>query len=271
MEKSARARLPVGLAQVAVDGGGTQTLLFQVLDQPIGASLGAHEEKRLLLRPGDGGRHLHLVHLVHLNEAVLHQGHRLGGRRHLVEDGLGQVALDQTVDGAVERGREQKRLMRRLQAAEHPLDLGHEPHVRHAVGLVEHQRLELGDRDFAPVAEVDQPTRRGDDHVDALVQLRHLAVDVGPAVDRDGAQAERLGQRGQHVVHLDGQFPGGEEDQRQGLRRSGRMSRPLEPCASLVALVRCRSGTPKARVLPEPVLALPQTSRPARASAMVSA
>ena len=36
-------------------------------------------------------------------------------------------------------------------------------------------------------------------------------------------------------------------------------------------MVRCSSGMPKARVLPEPVLALPQTSRPARASATVMA
>ena len=34
-------------------------------------------------------------------------------------------------------------------------------------------------------------------------------------------------------------------------------------------MVRWSRGTPKARVLPEPVLALPQTSRPARASATV--
>ena len=34
-------------------------------------------------------------------------------------------------------------------------------------------------------------------------------------------------------------------------------------------MVRCSRGTPKARVLPDPVLALPHTSRPARASATV--
>ena len=83
----------------------------------------------------------------------------LGGRGHLVEDRVGQVALDQAVDGAVERGREQQRLVRLLEAAQHPLDLGHEAHVRHAVGLVEHQRLELVDRELAPVAEVDEAAR----------------------------------------------------------------------------------------------------------------
>ena len=34
-------------------------------------------------------------------------------------------------------------------------------------------------------------------------------------------------------------------------------------------MVRWRRGTPKARVFPDPVLALPHTSRPARASATV--
>ena len=63
-------------------------------------------------------------------------------------------------------------------------------------------------RDLAPVAQVDEPARGGDDHVDALAQLGDLAVDVGAAVDGDGPEPEPLGQRGQDVVHLDGQLPG---------------------------------------------------------------
>ena len=108
-----------------------------------------------------------------------------------------------------------------VEAAQHPLDLGHEPHVGHAVGLVEHQRLELVDRDLAPVAEVDETARRGDDHVDALAQLGHLAVDVGAAVDGHGVQAELLGQRRQHVVHLHGQLARGKQDEGERAGRPG--------------------------------------------------
>ena len=89
-----------------------------------------------------------------------HQRHGLGVARDLVEDGVGQVALDQAVDGAVEGRGEQQRLVRALgDAAKHPLDLGHEAHVGHAVGLVEHQDVELVDLELAAVAEVDQSAR----------------------------------------------------------------------------------------------------------------
>ena len=80
-------------------------------------------------------------------------------RGHLVEDRVGQVAADQPVDGTVERGGEQQRLVVPLEAAQHPLDLGHEAHVGHAVGLVEDQGLDVGHRQLAPVAEVDEPAR----------------------------------------------------------------------------------------------------------------
>ena len=205
-------------------------LLAQVLDETVGAPLGAHEEQRLLLAAADGRGHLDLVHLVHLEEAVLHEGDGLRGRGHLVEDRVGQVALDQAVDGTVEGGGEEQRLVGLVEAAEHPLDLGHEAHVGHAVGLVEHQRLELVDRELAPVAEVDEAARRGDDQVHALAELGHLAVDVGTAVDGDGVQPELLGQRGQHVVHLHGELARRQQDERERLGRAGGGARdPVPP------------------------------------------
>ena len=138
-----------------------------------------------------------------------------------MEDGIGQVALDQPIDGPVEGGREQQRLVGLVEAAQHPFDLRHEAHVGHAVGLVEHERLELVHRDLAPVPEVDEPARGGDHEVDPLAQLGDLAVDVGPAVDRHRAQPELLGQRGEDVVDLDRELPGREEDERQRPGRAG--------------------------------------------------
>ncbi len=221
MEKSASARSRLAWRRSPWMASGVDALLLQVLHESVGAALGADEEQRLLLAPADGCRDLHLVHLVHLEEPVLHQRDGLRRGRHLVEDRVGQIALDEAVDGAVEGGREQQRLVGLVEAAQHPLDLRHEAHVGHAVGLVEHERLELVHRDLTPVPEVDQPARGGDDHVDALAQLGHLAVDVGSAVDRDGAESELRGQGGQDVVHLDGELAGREQDERQWLCRAG--------------------------------------------------
>ena len=135
--------------------------------------------------------------------------------------GVGQVAAHQPVDGAVEGGREQQGLVLPLEAAQHPLHLGHEAHVGHAVGLVEHEDLDVGHRQLAPVAEVDQPARRGDDDVDAPAELLDLALDVGAAVDGDDPQPGRLGQGLEHVGHLDGELAGGDEDQGPGAARLG--------------------------------------------------
>ncbi len=112
-----------------------------------------------------------------------------------------------------------------LEAAQHPLDLGHEAHVGHAVRLVEHEGLELVDGDLTAVTEVDEPPGRGDDDVDTLAELGDLAIDVGPAVDGDGAQPDGAGQRHDHVVHLHGELAGREqhEGQRPG-RPAGRLA-----------------------------------------------
>ena len=78
------------------------------------------------------------------------------------------VAVDERVDRAVERGREQQRLVLGLDVAEDPLDLGQEAHVGHAVGLVEDDAPRRRSSDtLAALDEVDEAARRGDDDVDA--------------------------------------------------------------------------------------------------------
>ena len=137
-----------------------------------------------------------------------------------------------------------------LEAAQDPLDLGHEAHVGHAVGFVEHEDLDVGDRQLAAVAEVDEPAGRGDDDVDAAPQRLDLALHRSAAVELE-AQPARFGQRRQHLGDLHGQLAGRHEHERAG------------PPGSALP-VRSSIGRPKARVLPEPVLALPSTSRPAQ-------
>ena len=125
-----------------------------------------------------------------------------------MEDRLVQVALDEHVHGAVEGGREQERLVGLVQPPQHPLHLGHETHVGHAVGLVEHQGLQPLHRHLPAVPQVDQAAGGGDDDVHTLAELGHLAVYVCAAVDGHRMQAELAGQRRQHPVHLDGKLAG---------------------------------------------------------------
>ena len=64
-----------------------------------------------------------------------------------------------------------------LDVAEDPLDLGQEPHVGHAVGLVDDHVGHVGDVERAAVDEVDGPARRADHEVDAALELLHLLLE----------------------------------------------------------------------------------------------
>ena len=113
--------------------------------------------------------------------------------------GLGQevagrvalVALHEAVDRAVERRREQERLAGRGRAVEQLLNCGQEAHVGHAVGLVDHDELDLVEVDLAPLDQVGEPTRARDEHVDAAAQRLELRTEADAAVDRGDAELAR--------------------------------------------------------------------------------
>ena len=94
----------------------------------------------------------------------------------LVATGFVLVAADEHVDRTVERGREQQRLALGRGQVEQALDLGQEAHVGHAVGLVDHDDLDVGEVDDPLGDEVLEAARAGDDDVDAAAS----ALRCGP-------------------------------------------------------------------------------------------
>ncbi len=70
--------------------------------------------------------------------------------------------------------------------------------IEHAVGLVQHQKLDPGKVDGAPFGMIEQPPRRRDHDIDAAVQPLDLRLDGHPAVDHRRAQRQAPG----IIVHL---------------------------------------------------------------------
>ena len=153
---------------------------------------------------------------------MLHLVHRRLRGDDFVVDGVDQVLAHDVVDVAVEGGGEQHRLGMPHEVAQDPGDLGSEAHVGHAVGLVEHDHLDRAQVHLAPVEEVDQAPRGGDDDVDALAEGGHLLAHGVAPVDGDDAEAPDGGQRGEDAGHLHGQLPGGHEDEPPGQVGGGR-------------------------------------------------
>ena len=120
------------------DDSALRALLFEELGQQVVLGLDGHREHKLV--DGVGGRR---------GRRDLHAGrvaHQVGDLAH----GL-----------LVERRREQQRLALGRRLAHNAADGGQKAHVEHAVGLVEHQDLNLVQVAGALLDQVDQTTRRG--------------------------------------------------------------------------------------------------------------
>ena len=245
------------LRQSAVDRLGLDAGGLEVLGQPVDAELGAGEDDRPAGTAGQLRGDLQLVAEGEAEGQVLGRRGVVAGAPDLVPGRVLEVAADQAVDLAVQRGREQQPLGVAVGLVEQLLDDRQEAQVGHEVGLVEDGDDDLGEGGLALADQVLQAAGGGDDDVDAAAQLLDLAVHRRTAVDGGQLHADRPGRAAPGCRAPAGRARGSA----RGPDRAGRGG----PCLTS-APMRASSGRPKARVLPEPVAALPSTSRPARAS-----
>ena len=107
--------------------------------------------------------------------------------------------------------------------------------------------------------QVDQPQRRGDDDLDA----ERAAARPGRAGWPRRTRRARAGRRGRRPARAP-RRPG--SPAHASARARGRAAERRRPAS----VIRASIGTPKASVLPDPVRARPQTSRPSIATGMAA-
>ena len=197
---------------------GTPVLARELPRKLVGAVLGANEDERQSA--------LTLELLGELGKLVLERD-----REELVGDlaepdvlavlgadaaRFARVGIDQVGDGPVERRREEHRLPVQRHAREDAVDLRAEAHVEHAVGFVEHEDADAGERDRAPLEQVVQAAGRRDEDLGAARLLR-LARDRGAAVDgrRPGGR-EPCGERLELGDDLAGELARRDENEGSG-------------------------------------------------------
>ena len=216
--ESRKRALALGLAAVAVDCGGLDALALQTTAAAVGAVLGAHKDDSAL----------RALLLEELRQQVVlgldgHREHKLvdgvGGRRGRRDLHAGRVA-HQVGDLAhgllVERGREQQRLALGRRLAHNAADGGQKAHVEHAVGLVEHQHLDLVQVASALLDQIDQTARRGDQDVAAVLERRGLGLVAHAAHDGHGNMARDVGDFAGDLVDLLCELTRGGDDEHHG-------------------------------------------------------
>jgi len=63
-------------------------------------------------------------------------------------------------------------------------------HIEHAVGFVEHQRVDSVEADCAALHVIEQAAGGGDDNVHPMAQFRDLRVDADATEDHDGSERQ---------------------------------------------------------------------------------
>ena len=145
---------------------------------------------------------------------------RLG--REVEHHRLVHVLVGEPLDlGCDRRAQQQQRLASVRYAAEDLFDVGAEPDIEHAVGLVEHDALQLGGVERTPAEVIEHTPRRADNDIRALLELGNLRADRLAAIDRHRANRATMTQLFDFVADLHGEFASWHENQRPGQPGAG--------------------------------------------------
>ena len=197
---------------------GGEATLGQVVGDALRLTLGAGEDDHLLGVVGlqDATDDLGLVEVVGEVDELRGRGDRgvLVGRLGADVHRVAHVRAGQGHDRGRHGRREQHGLPGLGGEAEEALHVGQEPEVEHLVGLVQHEGVDVGEVEGLAVGQVDEPTGRADDDVDAGRQGVELGVVADAAVDGEDAEAEVLAGDGEVAGDLERELAGRGDDER---------------------------------------------------------
>ena len=133
----------------------------------------------------------------------------VGGRFALVSVGygVGRVGGGELPGSTLQGGREEERLSIGGGLPDDSVHGRLEPHVEHPVGLVEDQMADVVEPDGAPLDQIFEAARAGDQDVGSSGPLG-LGLDAHPAVDGRDRDAPRPTERLHLVDYLGSEFPG---------------------------------------------------------------
>jgi hypothetical protein len=214
------------LALVAVDRGGLDAVVLQLLGKAIRAVLGAAEDEHLLpvARLHQVREELALPVLVHRVRDLPDQLDRHVAPRDFDRDGVLHEARGE-LSHLVRKGRREEQVLPlERQELEDAADVVDEAHVEHAVGFVEDEDLHLAQVDRLLLDVIEEATGRRDDDVHAAAQLLGLRAEAHPAVDHGRAQLHVPAVSAHALLDLRGELARGHEDEAPYRMARGRMA-----------------------------------------------
>ena len=205
------------LAAIGMDGFGDIARFSKATARGIGTAARPREHddpERALLRQNrlDERR---LDRLRAANHVLIDRLSHIAPACNFHRSGIAQHRADDLGDRSVYRRREQQRLTGLGSCCHDFLDGRKKAHIEHAVGFVEHEHFDVGEFDRLLVHKVNQPARRGDEHVTSALQALDLRIVRKAADDGRDAMMGRHCHLGGYVTNLLRKFAGGSHDEHE--------------------------------------------------------
>jgi len=168
-------------------------------------------ERRVFEKIGEQVRLVLFLHEVHrlLDQVDGGAGRRNGYGHRIAQNVVGELAYFRLHGGG-----EEKRLPFLGQHIDDFPDVAYEAHVEHPVRLVEHEHFECIVVDQALIREVEQPSGRGYEHVDAAFQRGGLGLLIHAAEDNGEPDSGISSVSSEALADLCGEFARRGEHQR---------------------------------------------------------
>ncbi len=190
--------------------------LHQVARESVGAMLGAREDERVvdLAARQEMRQERRLEHLRHRIDRLRDADRGPGRSLEVDRRGLLQHLAAERGDRLRHGRAEEEGLACRRQMLQHLPDLRQEAHVEHAVGLVEHEVLEMRELRVAEAEVIEQTPRRCDDEVGSASKRVLLRPHRRATVDRRAGDRRVHGEVLEVVQNLRRQLARRRQDER---------------------------------------------------------
>ena len=220
---------PFRLRHVAMQRRSIEAVPDQRFEQDVDIALAVAEDQRVLDVFGSDqpAQRLALVARVEHGERLDDGGGGRSRRGYRDFDRIAEKRVGELADFRRHRRREEQGLPRFRQQADDALDIGNKAHVEHPVGLVDDENMRVGQQDLAAPMQIEQPSRRGDQHIDAAVELAFLVDKTFAADQQRHGQAMMLAVKLESCGDLGRQLAGRLDDQRARHPRPGAPGRQL--------------------------------------------
>ncbi|MEY4487825.1 MAG: hypothetical protein RIQ79_333 [Verrucomicrobiota bacterium] len=152
---------------------------------------------------------------IYLDGALQNLGFGGGLGRHVQPHGIAQQGGGEGLDLRREGGGEKQALAAGGQEGDDAAELVAEAEIEQAVGLVEHEGRDGGEREGVVVEQIEQAAGRGDENIGAATEGHHLRVDGDAAVNDEGLErgGQVAGVFADRLADLGGELASGGEDE----------------------------------------------------------